>query len=655
METVMRAPTTSKPRKLMRRIIAITACAVIASFIGFSIIIDLRQRDMVRADIERNLRTAGDLAASSITNWFSGRVLLTEAVADAIARDPAGARRVLDNAVLMKQFQSTYFGNAEGVHTNAPSKPMPDGYDPRKRPWYQAAQQVGGPVLTSPYVDATTGGLVVTSAVPVRDGGKLLGVVGGDFTLATLVSMISGIDFGGLGQAFVVAADGTILIHPDAALVNKKLVDVFGATTPTVGGGMADAQAGERAMMVSFVPLTGLPSVKWYVGLAVDTGKAFAPLQTFRITAAIAIVLIALVTVGLLAQLLHRAVARPLGRMTTAMDALATGQLDVEIPDLERRDEIGAMASAMQVFKQHAIERARLEGAQRAESEERRRRAEAVEQLINGFTGDMAGVLDTVTTSSGTLETTARSLSATAEASARNAQGAATAAEQASSNVRNVAAASEQLAASIAEISQRVDASREVAERAASAARQTDGTVRSLLTASERISEIVGLINAIANQTNLLALNATIEAARAGEAGKGFAVVAAEVKTLANQTAKATQDISGQINAIQSVCGEAVTAIHGIGTVIDEINAISSEISVAVSQQGDATKEIAESVHQAATGTHKVSANVGDVTQGASATGADATRVLDAASRLSHEAGTLRSKVERFFEAIRAA
>ncbi|WP_341991549.1 methyl-accepting chemotaxis protein [Azorhizobium sp. AG788] len=650
-------PVTSPPprRKLMRRIIAVTACAVIASFVGFSALIDLRQRDMVTADITRNLQTAGDLASGSISNWFAGRVLLTEEVADAISRDTTGARRVLDNAVLMRQFQSTYFGNADGVHANAPSKPMPAGYDPRKRPWYQAAERAQGPVLTAPYIDASTGGLVITAAVPVVAEGKLAGVVGGDFTLASLVQMISGITFGGLGQAFLVNADGTILVHPNAALVNKKLSDIFGATAPAVTSAVADATAGDRAMMVTFVPLAGLPSVKWYLGLAIDTDKAFAPLQAFRVTAGIAILLIALVTVLLLAQLLHRAVSRPLGRMTAAMNALATGKLDVTIPDVERRDEIGAMAAAMEVFKLHAVERAQLEAAQHLESEERRRRAEAVESLINGFTGEMAGVLDTVTTSSGSLEETARSLSATAEASAANAQGAATAAEQASSNVRNVAAASEELAASIAEISQRVNTSRQVAERAAVAAQQTDGTVRSLLTASERISQIVGLINAIANQTNLLALNATIEAARAGESGKGFAVVAAEVKTLANQTAQATQDITGQIAAIQSVCGEAVTAIQGIGDVIDEINAISSEISVAVTQQGDATKEIAQSVHQAASGTHQVSANVGDVTAGASATGANATRVLDAASRLSHEAGTLRQKVERFFEAIRAA
>ncbi len=651
----MQATSPQPRRKLMRRIIAVTACAVIVSFFGYSALIDMRQRDMVTEDITRNLQTAGDLASASISNWFAGRVMLAEEVADAISREPTGARRVLDNAVLMRQFQSTYFGNAEGVHTNAPSKPMPSGYDPRQRPWYQAAERARGPVLTAPYVDASTGGLVITAAVPVIADGKMAGVVGGDYSLATLVQMISGITFGGLGQAFVVSADGTILVHPDPALVNKKLSDLFGRTAPAVGTAVVDVQAGDRPMMLTFVPLAGLPSVKWYVALAMDTGKAFAPLQAFRITAGIAIVLIALVTVLLLAQLLHRAVARPLGRMTAAMNALATGKLDVAIPDLDRRDEIGAMAAAMEVFKQHAVERAHMEAAQKQESQERQRRAEAVETLIRGFAGDMAGVLDTVTTSSGSLEQTARSLSATAQASSANAQSAATAAERASTNVRNVAAASEELAASIAEISQRVDTSRQVAERAAVAARQTDGTVRSLLTASERISQIVGLINAIANQTNLLALNATIEAARAGEMGKGFAVVAAEVKTLANQTAQATQDIIGQISAIQNVCGEAVTAIQGIGDVIDEINAISSEISVAVSQQGDATKEIAESVHQAATGTHEVSSNVGDVTEGASATGTNATRVLDAASRLSQEAGSLRQKVERFFEAIRAA
>ena len=267
----------------------------------------------------------------------------------------------------------------------------------------------------------------------------------------------------------------------------------------------------------------------------------------------------------------------------------------------------------------------------------------------------VAEVLETITKSSSDLEFTAKDLNATAESSAAGATTVAAASEEASANVRSVAAASEELAASISEISRRVNQSRDIAERASGAAKQTDDTVQSLVTTTERISKIVSLISDIAAQTNLLALNATIEAARAGEMGKGFAVVAAEVKSLADQTSKATEEITTQINAMQSVSHEAAGAIRGIGEVIIEINEISAEIAASVDQQGSATQEIAHNVNEAAKGTQEVSESTVLVTEGAKETEQNANKVLSAALDLSAKSGSLRDTVQNFVNSIRAA
>jgi methyl-accepting chemotaxis protein len=352
---------------------------------------------------------------------------------------------------------------------------------------------------------------------------------------------------------------------------------------------------------------------------------------------------------------LSRGIGRPVVAMTSAMGDLAGGNHAVEIPATERGDEIGRMAKAVLVFKENMI-KARELAAKEAEAQKRRElRAQKVDQLTAGFDRDVTEVLKTVSSAATEMQSTASSMTVTAEETSRQSTVVSSASEEASSNVQTVAAAAEELSASISEITRQVAQSAEIAGKAVSDAERTNQQVQGLAEAAQKIGEVVQLITDIASQTNLLALNATIEAARAGEAGKGFAVVASEVKNLANETAKATEEITGQISGIQQATKDAVTAIQSIGQTIGQINEIASGIASAVEEQGAATQEIARNVQQAAAGTSEVSANISGVNEAAGATGAAAGQVQTAASELSQQSEILRQKVETFLAEIKAA
>ena len=360
------------------------------------------------------------------------------------------------------------------------------------------------------------------------------------------------------------------------------------------------------------------------------------------------------VALGLLA--LFGGVLGPIRAMTATMRALADGDVSVEIPASGYRNEIGAMAAAVLVFKDNLIRSRALEAeTARVRAEAEAQRKAGLRQMAEAFERAVGGIIGLVSSSAIELQTTAQSLTTTATQTASQSTTVAAAAEQATSNVNTVAAAAEQLGVSVQEIGRQVDGSTRLAQGAVAEAGQTGALVQELSSAVARIGDVVGLISSIASQTNLLALNATIEAARAGQAGRGFAVVASEVKALAEQTARATDEISGQIARVQASTGEAVTAIGSITVRIQEINGVATSIAAAVEEQGAATQEIVRNVGQAAQGAGEVTSNITGVAAAADETGKAASQVLGAATELSRQSEHLSAEVARFLDTVRAA
>ena len=432
--------------------------------------------------------------------------------------------------------------------------------------------------------------------------------------------------------------------HPGQAVLRrgeayKGPATLFGKTFMTAYFPVADATGKVVGILYVGIPMAQFESMLTQA------------IESMAIAAGIAALLVLVLTL-----LVVRRITKPLTSVTRSLTALAEGQSDVEIDCEDRADEIGEIARTVAVFKSNSLERARLRSEQSAATAAaaEQRKAE-LRNFVEQFRGSVGGILDKVLNSSGEFERVARQLTDTARSTADLSAQSAGASENASEHVRTAASASDELSQSISEITRRVQESNEISAEAVRQAEATDQRMAQLSEAAARIGDVVKLITSIAEQTNLLALNATIEAARAGDAGRGFAVVAQEVKTLAGQTAKATDEISNQIASMQLATEESVTAIKAIGQTIERISGIAGSISAAVEQQRSATHNIAASVRAAASGTADVAVNVRHAAKGASETGETSSRMFASAQALSGESLHLKAEVDSFLDRVHAA
>lgn len=478
----------NKNLRFSHKILLAASLIVIAAFALFTLYNDYLQRNAIRDDLNNYLHEMGDVTAGDIQTWLTGRIALVENAAQNIATnpEPSAVASLLEQKTLTSSFMATYVGDSKGAFTIRPDTKMPDGFDPRVRPWYKGAQSSNGSTLTEPYIDAATGKLIISIATPSTKAGQNIGVVGGDLSLQTLVDNIGALKFGGRGYAFLVSADGKVLVHPDKDLVMKTLADMYPKNTPKISSDFSEVEANGKDNIVTFTPIKGLPSVNWYLGISVDKDKSFAMLSEFRNSAVIATVIAVVIIIALLGMLI-RVLLQPLHLMTRAMQDIADGEGDLTRRlTIQNHDEFGMLGNAFNRFVE------RIHTSIREVSSTTEQVNEVALRVVSASNSSMVNS-DEQANRTNSVAAAINELGAAAQEIARNA---ALASHQAS-DARHLAEDGQQV------VERNIKAMNQLSAMISA----SSSNIEELNSKTVNIGQILEVITSISQQTNLLALN----------------------------------------------------------------------------------------------------------------------------------------------------
>ncbi|MCJ8203101.1 methyl-accepting chemotaxis protein [Pseudomonas sp. RGM2987] len=526
--------------KFSHKILLAAALVVAVAFACFILFNDYRQRQSLHASTENSMQELGNLTSRNIQTWVEGRVQLLQSLAQQIAVDGSSAdslKRAVGLPVYTSNFQLSYFGGIDGVMFSVPAGNRAADYDPRARGWYKAANSAQQAIVTEPYIAASSGKLVITVATPVQHQNQMIGVAGADIDLSSVSAIINSLNFGGHGHAFIVSADGKILIHPDSKRVLKTLAEAYPDGALQVSPGMKEVELDGKTQFISFTRVSGVPGADWYVALVLDKDTALAMLSELRTSALIAMAIAVVFIIALLGMLI-RVLMQPLLTMGRAMHDIAEGEGDLTRRlTIHGQDEFGALGTSFNRFVE------RIHTSIREVASATGQVNEVALRVVSASNSSMFNS-DQQASRTSSVAAAINQLGAAAQEIAQNAA----LASQHSSDARSLAEDGQQV----------VDKTITAMQQLSAKISDSCGNIETLNSNTVNIGQILEVITSISQQTNLLALNAAIEAARAGEAGRGFAVVADEVRNLAHRTQDSAQQVQKMIEELQVGAREAV-------------------------------------------------------------------------------------------------